>query len=78
MSFISVTNGRDSYVRSSTWNLLRLEGEIILDGEACDMNSGYLSCVNETNGYIADHHTIKKSDFYEITVSGFMETVRMI
>ena len=64
----------NSFVRSSSWRLFRLEGELIKDKAfSCPLTGPNATCYLEDQG----QQTVEiENDIFEVTVSGFVSLVR--
>ena len=68
-----------SYLRSSDWNLLRLEGDIIRDGVECIFTQDRIFCGESDLVSVEQEKTIvvKSTNYYQISLSGFLTKVRI-
>ena len=64
-------------MRSSDWNLLRLEGDLVRDGAECIFTQGSITCDGSELISVEDSSTIviKSTNYYQISISGFLTKV---
>ena len=69
-----IESGEESFLRSSAWRLLRLDGHITTDwGIACDVQiseAGKLSCTDQAESRVENVLRIERSGLYELALSG--------
>jgi len=76
----TVSKSDRNYLRSSKWNLLRLQGDLVDDGLSCSFGQTVvkLSCQSSRLGRVKDGDKIVVQDggLYEVGISGYVEVVR--
>ena len=77
MSLLPDSKKDRSYLRSSNWNLVRLEGDLVDEGVQCTFTADNLVCDNPDLVEVQDGGIrVKTAGFFEIGISGFMNMVK--